>query len=93
MTPLPRVLGCLLLASLAGGCALWRGGQSAVEADDEVARIPYRPDRRDYLAFRQAYSELLEPNYMPFMVHRVAIRLLCARHNPPSKLFYLCCQQ
>ena len=71
MTPLPRILGCLLLASLAGGCALWRGGWSAFEADDEAARVPYRPDRRDYLAFRQAYSEVLEPNYLPFMVHRI----------------------
>jgi hypothetical protein len=70
LTLLPRVLGCLLLVSLAGGCALWWGGRSAAEVDDEVARIPYRPDRRDYLAFRQAYSELLEPNYIPFMVHR-----------------------
>jgi hypothetical protein len=39
-------------------------------APAEPESVPYRPDRRDYLAFRQAYPELLEPNYLPFMVHR-----------------------
>lgn len=35
-------------------------------------RVPYQPDRRDYAVFRAAYPEVLEPNYLPFMVHRVA---------------------
>jgi hypothetical protein len=30
----------------------------------------YLPDRRDYAAFRAGYSDLLEPNYLPFMTHR-----------------------
>jgi hypothetical protein len=34
-------------------------------------RAPYRPDRRDYAAFRAAFPDVLEPNYLPFMVHRV----------------------
>ncbi len=33
-------------------------------------RVPYRPNRWDYAAFRAAWPELLEPNYLPFMVHR-----------------------
>lgn len=36
---------------------------------DEVE--PYFPDRREYAAFRIANPELLEPNYLPFMVHRL----------------------
>jgi hypothetical protein len=32
----------------------------------------YRPDRRDYAAFRVVHPELIEPNYLPFMVHRFA---------------------
>lgn len=31
----------------------------------------YWPDRRDYAAFQSAYPDLLEPNYLPFMVHRL----------------------
>jgi hypothetical protein len=35
--------------------------------------MPYEPDRRDYASFREAYpDELIEPNYLPFMVHRFA---------------------
>ncbi|MCG8591595.1 MAG: matrixin family metalloprotease [Proteobacteria bacterium] len=30
----------------------------------------YEPTRRDYTAFRGAYPDLIEPNYLPFMVHR-----------------------
>ena len=30
----------------------------------------YQPDRRDYEAFRAAHPDLLEPNYLPFMLHR-----------------------
>jgi hypothetical protein len=41
-------------------------------ATDRVAEPPpYQPDRRDYAAFSAAYPDLLEPNYLPFMVHRV----------------------
>jgi hypothetical protein len=32
----------------------------------------YHPDRRDYSSFRLAFPGLLEPNYLPFMVHRFA---------------------
>jgi predicted Zn-dependent protease len=31
---------------------------------------PYTPDPRDYLAFRGPETDLLEPNYLPFMVYR-----------------------
>ena len=36
----------------------------------EVA--PYVPDKLDYVSFREAYKDLLEPNYLPFMVHQIA---------------------
>lgn len=32
---------------------------------------PYRHDRRDYAAFRAGYPQVLEPNYLPFMAHRI----------------------
>jgi hypothetical protein len=31
---------------------------------------PYQPNRRDYAAFSAAWPDVLEPNYLPFMVHR-----------------------
>jgi predicted Zn-dependent protease len=41
-------------------CANDRGPESVV---------PYQPNRRDYAAFASAWPDLLEPNYLPFMVH------------------------
>jgi predicted Zn-dependent protease len=35
------------------------------------AMVPYHPNRRDYAAFASAWPDLLEPNYLPFMVHRL----------------------
>lgn len=32
----------------------------------------YHPTRVDYVAFASAWPDLLEPNYLPFMVHRAA---------------------
>lgn len=69
MTPRGAGSACLLLASLAAGCAGGLGFGSGGDEDD-VSRVPYRHDRRDYLAFREAYPDLLEPNYLPFMAHR-----------------------
>ena len=58
-----RAAGLPLLAALvAGACA-----EPGAPGDS----IPYRPDRRDYAAFRAAHPDLLEPNYLPFMVHRI----------------------
>jgi predicted Zn-dependent protease len=37
---------------------------------DSVPR-PYWPDRRDYGAFEAAHRDLIEPNYLPFMAHRL----------------------
>ncbi|MGH7288566.1 MAG: hypothetical protein ACREI8_11170 [Myxococcota bacterium] len=51
---------------LALGCAAGRG---------EPAE-PYLHNRDDYLAFREIYPELLEPNYLPFMVYDVPARSL-----------------
>lgn len=59
-----RTAARLVLAAtlLLPGCA--GVGGSASDA-------PYVPDRRDYAAFRAAFPGVLEPNYLPFMVHRV----------------------
>jgi predicted Zn-dependent protease len=54
-----------LAASLAlgvWGCAAWGGFP--------LSDAPYTPDPRDYLAFRGPETDLLEPNYLPFMVYR-----------------------
>jgi len=51
--------GCGLLS----GHAPWR---------DQPPPPAYQPDRRDYAAFRAAWPDLLEPNYLPFMAHRVS---------------------
>ncbi len=57
-------LAGLVPLALAVGCASgWRGL-------DDLSAEPYRQDRRDYLAFREGYPEVLDPNYLPFMVHR-----------------------
>lgn len=63
-----RSAACALLAG-ALGCGLLAGGGPWRDAP---APPEYRPDRRDYSAFRAAWPELLEPNYLPFMAHRVA---------------------
>jgi predicted Zn-dependent protease len=54
------VLAAGLALSLVA-CANDRGPESVV---------PYQPNRRDYAAFASAWPDLLEPNYLPFMVHR-----------------------
>lgn len=57
-------LGLLVLAVwAAGGC----------RAGPEVVGGVSRADRRDYRAFRARFPDLLEPNYLPFMTHRVRI--------------------
>ena len=53
----------------ATGCALLPGHAPSPE---QPAPPPYQPDRRDYATFRAAWPDLLEPNYLPFMVHRVS---------------------
>ncbi|MDJ0851508.1 MAG: matrixin family metalloprotease [Myxococcota bacterium] len=39
-------------------------------ARNDPPPVPYRPTRQDYAAFAEAWPDLLEPNYLPFMVHR-----------------------
>ena len=55
-------IATLGLALVASGCAV--GG------DFSASDRAYVPDRRDYQAFRGSHPELLEPNYLPFMLHR-----------------------
>lgn len=62
----PRALRSALLA-LALGC----GGLGPAHWRSEPAGPAYHPDRRDYATFRAAWPDLLEPNYLPFMAHRV----------------------
>ena len=57
------VVGAALVAQFGYGSVALGGA-----AEEET---PYRPDRREYAAFRAAYTDILEPNYLPFMVHRV----------------------
>ena len=66
------LLSCAAGAGLAAtlGCAtpsLSTGSPASIAWGD------YQPDRRDYAAFRAAYPEILDPNYLPFMVHRFPI--------------------
>lgn len=50
--------------------ALLGAGLLACAAPAANAPAPYTPTRRDYAAFAAAWPDLLEPNYLPFMVHR-----------------------
>jgi predicted Zn-dependent protease len=67
----PATLSLVLIGWLwATGCA---GPEKRAEAGPEPEAFPalYHPDRRDYAAFREAHPGLLEPNYLPFMAHRI----------------------
>ncbi len=55
---------------LFAGCATLRFEDSAEPTT--TAPRDYWPSRRDYAAFRSAHPELLEPNYLPFMAHRLS---------------------
>jgi hypothetical protein len=43
-------------------------------AADPDAKRPYLHNRDDYFAFRAAHPDVLEPNYLPFMVYDVPAR-------------------
>jgi hypothetical protein len=61
------VLGAILAC-----CGLGGGVHGCVSLGANEPTPPYVPERRDYLDFRaRAGVELLEPNYLPFMVHRI----------------------
>jgi predicted Zn-dependent protease len=55
----------------AGAFALFTGCAS------DSGGVEYVHNRDDYFAFRAAHAGVLEPNYLPFMVYRVAV-------EPPS---------
>lgn len=61
---LRKALGLALLAAWAAPAC--RGGP-------EVVGGVTHADRRDYRAFRARFPQLLEPNYLPFMTHRVRV--------------------
>jgi len=48
--------------ALACGCAAGEGAMTAPA---------YHPTRWDYTTFRAAHQDLLDPNYLPFMTHRI----------------------
>jgi hypothetical protein len=56
------------VCALAVGCV--SGSDEQGGADSTAEPVLYEPDRRDYMAFREAWPDVLEPNYLPFMVHR-----------------------
>ncbi|UCE87093.1 MAG: matrixin family metalloprotease [Deltaproteobacteria bacterium] len=68
-----RALGVgLLLCGVGGGLALWlRPGAPALPS--ATGAPPYEPTRADYAAFRARHPRLIEPNYLPFMLHRVQL--------------------
>ncbi len=61
-------VGACLAGVVAVGCGVI--GPRTIES---VPWGAYEPDRRDYGAFREAHPSLLEPNYLPFMVHRIPL--------------------
>jgi hypothetical protein len=63
MRPLVLAAG----VALAAGCAA-----------DSPGRAEYLHNRDDYFAFRARHAEILEPNYLPFMVYEVPAQ-------PPSR--------
>jgi predicted Zn-dependent protease len=63
VTRLRRGAAALALL-MAGGCA---GSANPAE------RPVYTPTRHDYYAFRAAFPDLVEPNYLPFMAHPLEI--------------------
>lgn len=67
---LAAALGLALLACANGG--------------EPGAKVPYEPNRRDYATFASAWPDLLEPNYLPFMVHRLA------REGAAGDLLFFC---
>ncbi len=50
--------------------AVYTGARAPATAAS--ASSDYQPDRRGYAAFRAKHPEILEPNYLPFMLHRVS---------------------
>lgn len=81
---------CLLLGVFGLACAT-PGTEEGRAAEDLGAsrspskgRFAYHPDRRDYFAFRAAHPNILEPNYLPFMLHRFGYP------GPEGDLLLLC---
>jgi hypothetical protein len=58
----------LFVSGLAFACAT---GPLASKPDASTAPRDYWPDRRDYSTFQSAQPDLIDPNYLPFMVHRL----------------------
>jgi hypothetical protein len=60
----------LAAVMLFASCAGFQSGDET--RPTTTAPRDYWPSRRDYAAFRYAHPELLEPNYLPFMAHRIS---------------------
>lgn len=58
----------MILARRAASVALAFGCAAGTDA---TAPPTHRPTRWDYAGFRAAWPDLLDPNYLPFMVHRL----------------------
>jgi hypothetical protein len=66
----------LLLGALGGGLAVWLWAEAPAGElfrPPVGAGPPYEPTRADYAAFRAQHPQPIEPNYLPFMLHRVKL--------------------
>jgi hypothetical protein len=55
----------------AAAASLWLLAGCGGLGGAEPPAPPYHPTRWDYATFRAAHPDVLEPNYLPFMVHRI----------------------
>ncbi|HVP28596.1 MAG TPA: matrixin family metalloprotease [Myxococcota bacterium] len=62
-----RALAAAVLLAVGPGCA-------GIASESTTQAAAFRPSRRDYAAFRAAFPDLPEPNYLPFVAHRVPAR-------------------
>lgn len=60
-----------LAAAAVGGALALSGLACSRDVEPLASRSPLPADRREYLAFRGAHPEVREPNYLPFLLHRV----------------------
>jgi hypothetical protein len=79
-----RAVELLLIAGVVAAASLSPCEETLEESVDAGNGVAYQPDRRDYATFRAAFPNLLEPNYLPFMLHRFP------GHSPAGDLLVVC---
>ncbi len=63
-----RTWALLVAAFLVGACA-----QDTPHLVETETTAPYRHNLRDYVSFRDRHPTVEDPNYLPFMTHRVEV--------------------